>query len=138
MVLVKQHNILFHLCHTHLRVQRQRTARPVDHNHIQIARLQQLVLHLGYPIRQRRIDEPMNDELCRACRTEIRSLDALAIVGPYQLALLAILHRVQNEAGVDDVARERKDVEGPVDEMVPVARDVQAADVAEAARLVLV
>lgn len=130
---------MYHI-HTksHLRVQRQRTARPIHHNHIQFTDIQQLILHLRYPAGQRRIDETVYDQCGRAFRAKVRFRNRVAVGGHNHLRLARILLRVQQKARVDDAARQWEHVERPVDEVVPVARYVQAADLTEASGLVFI
>lgn len=66
---------------TYLCVQRQRAAGPIDDNNIQIFPHDELVSHLRHPIRQRCVDEPVDNELRGPFRIEIGLFDALLIIG---------------------------------------------------------
>lgn len=129
---------LFNQTGTNLRVEGQRTARPIDHNYVQIAGLQQFILHLGYPIRQWRINETVYDEFRATFGAEVGRFNAMRIVGADGLSVAGILFRVQNEARIDHTAGERKYVERSMDQMVPVARDVEASDFTEAPGLIFI
>lgn len=78
----------------------------------------------------------MNDEFRLTIGAEVRVDDAVFVFGDERLAFAGVVFRVQNELGVDHVARQREDVERPMDEVVPLPGDVQAADFAITARLV--
>lgn len=78
----------------------------------------------------------MNDELDLSIGSEVGAGDAVFVLGHQRLTFAGIVFRVQKELRVDDVAGQREDVEGPMDEVIPLPRDVEAADLAIAARLV--
>lgn len=99
------------LSETDLRVERQRATRPIDDNHIQIAGLEQFILHFGYPIGQGRIDEAVYDEFRTALCAKIGCLNAVGIIGADRLANGWILFRVQNETCIDHTAGQWKYVE---------------------------
>lgn len=125
-----------------MRVERQRSTGPVDDDHrhsdVVLSRiLEQLVLQLRHPVRQRRVDEAVNDELRLSICSEVRAVDALLVLGDQHLSIVGILLGVQDELRVDDVARQWKDVEWPMYQVIPFAGDVQAANFTVAARLVL-
>lgn len=48
-----------------------------------------------------------------------------------------ILICVEDESGVDDLARQREYIEGSMNEVVPAPGDIQAAQLIVAARLIL-
>lgn len=93
---------------TYLCVQRQRAAGPIHNNYIQIFAYNELVSHLRHPIRQRCVNEPVDNEFRRPFRIEICFLDALLIVGNKQLTFNRVIFRVQNETCVDHTTRQRK------------------------------
>lgn len=80
----------------------------------------------------------MYDQCGRALGTEIRFHNRVAVGGHNHLRFARVFLRVQQKTGVDHTARERKHVERPMDEMIPVARDVQAANFAKASGFVFV
>lgn len=80
----------------------------------------------------------MDDELSTTCRTEIRRLNAAGIVGTDDLAFLRIFRCVQYESSIYHIAGERKDVERPMNQVVPVPGDVQTANVSETPGFVLI
>lgn len=98
--------------------------------------LQQLVLQLRHPIRQRRIDKAVNDELRLPIGSEVGVVDALLVLGHQHLTVVGIVLGVQDELRVDNVARQRKDVERPMYQVIPFARNVQTANFTIASRLV--
>lgn len=79
----------------------------------------------------------MNNEFRLPIGSEIRIHYAVLVFGDEWLPFIGILFRVQDKLRVDNVARQREDIERPVNQMVPVPGDVQAADLAVAAGLVL-
>jgi hypothetical protein len=78
----------------------------------------------------------MNNEFRRPVCSKIGVYDRFFVFGHQQLPVARVLFRVENEARVDDIPRQRKDIEGPVNQMIPLARDVQASDFAVTSRLV--
>lgn len=114
-----------------LRVQRQRTARPVDDDHVIVAVPQQLVTQLADPPGQRRVDEAVHDQLRRPRRLELG-----LVVHAQHAPLGRVVARVQYEPSVDHLARQRKHVERPVDQVVPAPRYVQTAQIVVTPRVV--
>lgn len=78
----------------------------------------------------------MNDELDLSISPEIRVENALLVFGDERLALIGIVLRVQDELGADHIARQRKDIERSMNEVIPLPGDVQTANFTIAARLV--
>lgn len=118
-------------------VQGQRAAGPIDHDHIEVSPNNQLVPHLRHPIRERSVDESVDDELGHPFRVVVAADYRLFVVGNEQLALGRILLGVQDETRVDDAARQREQIQRSVDQVIPFARDVQTANFAVATGLVL-
>lgn len=98
---------------------------------------QEFIFHFRHPVGERRINEAVYNELCLSVRLEIGTRYAFFIFSIQNLSLVGILLGVQDELRVDDVARKWKDVEWPMNEMIPVPCYVKTADFAVASRLVL-
>lgn len=115
-----------------LGVQRQRSARPVHDNDVQVAAGYQLVAHISHPVGERSIDESVNDELGAVVGIEVGAGNCLVVLGHQHLAVRGILLGEEQEPRVDDGARQGKHIERPMDEVIPVTGDVEASDLAKA------
>lgn len=108
------------------------------HSSLMICRVfQEFIFHFRHPVGERRINETVYNELCLSVRLEIGTRYAFFIFSIQNLSLVGILLGVQDELCVDDVARKWKDVERPMNEMIPIPCYVKTADFAIASCLVL-
>lgn len=79
----------------------------------------------------------MDDDFGLLFRVKIRFVYSGIPGWQKQLPLNGILPSVQNEFGVNDFPRQWEDIEGPVDEVVPVAGHIEAPELIVAPCLVL-
>lgn len=119
-----------------LRVQGEGATCPVHDDDIQIAPGNQFIAHIGDPIGQWRVNEAVNNELGAPLRVEVGVDDGLVVFRHQQLGVRGILLGEQQEPGVYHCPGQRKYVEWPVDEVVPLAGNVQASYLTKASGLV--
>lgn len=78
----------------------------------------------------------MDNELGPPVGVEVRINDGLVVFRDQHLAVRGILLGEQKEARVYHSTGQRKDIERSVDQVIPFASYVQAADLSEASSLV--
>lgn len=76
--------------------------------------LEQFVFHLRHPIGQRRVNKAVNYEFYLAIWSKVRVENAVFVFCDQRLALVRVIFRVQNELRVDDVPRQRENIERPM------------------------
>lgn len=79
----------------------------------------------------------MNYNFCLFARIEIRFINGCILLSEKQLSLSRVLPRVQPELGINHLPRQRKDVERPEDEVIPMSSQFETSDFVVTSRLVL-